>query len=506
MAFDNNLIKLANYLDHADEAVKAGQDSLAVHLYLAAFDLAEQAQPVPSKRVIDGLHTAWLLACKHSDRSTAETIFDDLEPFSSPEEIEKQVSDLRKMAIDQLKEQGVDTDQLDELTEALKEELPDEVWERLCDLGLNDTDHDDNAHTEETDAEGPILRGQITRQDGTRIQAYEVKLPLPSKTKPKHKRHQESRHHRFNYLDLQGFDQPLAEMQRFGFAHAGSQRFADFLKQTESYHGANGPVLTKPFFFRGNCRDDLNSFAWATCGEIDWPTFQIGAELDEQGLGTIKEWGPTVKTPFGVFPSNQIPSPALLVLQNVDLMQRLFDGDLSMPDDDPQEGLSPFGSKKTVDPEDLDAMRDDILLRIKMLKSQSDLFIIATATDASAVGELLTDAIGDYQLIEVADPDLACRRFLLHSFAEHHPAFKQVDIAKLAFMTRGIGRRDLLKACQSASDEAYQNSLSSKHYQMLNLEDILVHCLEYIRSDSATYRQNERYLERRLADSLDHLI
>jgi hypothetical protein len=537
MSIDANDIRLKDYLDNADEAVRSGHDTLAIHLYMAAFELALDFLPSPSKRAVDGLRKAWLLACKEGDRSLAESIFQDLEPFSTKEEVNHQVHELQKMAAKQLKEEGVDLSDFSAVAKLLKGELPAGLLDKLArfgidptqepsqnnrdnerpkpdatgntrpaDTGLSDTTgFTDNGATANTNASAngkaankPIIRRSISRDGNTQIQTLEFTLPAFQ--------HEEKTKDRFNYKDLTGYGSALDQMQKYGFNNAGDSKYMEFVQEAASYHGVQGPVLEHPFLFSGSSRDDVNNFAWATCGEIGWPTIRIVGEVDGSGFGAIKEYSPTMRTPWGFFQMAQMPSPSILFIQNLDLLQRIFDGDLQLPDNEVHKYTPAFSPEQNLDPEDLEEMRDEFCLHIKMLRTQAQMFVVGTALDVGILKQPLLDLIDDFREVKVQQPSRAERQEILNHFAEAHPAYKSIDLGRLAFLTDGIGRANLIKACHEASEEAYQTSLDRKCYLQLGINDVIMHTMNYMDKNSAAYKQISDRLSEQFASDLDQLL
>jgi hypothetical protein len=100
------------YLNAAQSALNAGQARLAIHLYYAAFELDNEQCEEVSADVIAGMRIAWNLACELRDRSTAESLFNELEPFNSEEQNIRGALRLQSMALGQLESIGFTADQI----------------------------------------------------------------------------------------------------------------------------------------------------------------------------------------------------------------------------------------------------------------------------------------------------------------------------------------------------------------------------------------------------------
>ena len=72
---DDRDSSVGEYLSRAAAAVAQGNQMLALHLYLAAFERGQVADDsVPTEAAIDGLKRAWRLACSLKERSIAEYV------------------------------------------------------------------------------------------------------------------------------------------------------------------------------------------------------------------------------------------------------------------------------------------------------------------------------------------------------------------------------------------------------------------------------------------------
>ncbi|MDR2493243.1 MAG: hypothetical protein LBD25_07310, partial [Coriobacteriales bacterium] len=67
--------------------------------------------------------------------------------------------------------------------------------------------------------------------------------------------------------------------------------------------------------------------ARATAGEIGWPLIELVADIDEAGNGSIKVSGPVKRSLFGSPRLTDVPSPCVLMIQNIDQLQALFRGE-----------------------------------------------------------------------------------------------------------------------------------------------------------------------------------
>ena len=111
------------YLEAANLALLNGQTRLAIYLFRAAFEIESSYTTIISSQIIDGLRKAWDLACELSDRSTAESIHNDLGAFNSYEQNEQAVMRLQALAMNKLEEMGITEHDIENLVGALEHEF-----------------------------------------------------------------------------------------------------------------------------------------------------------------------------------------------------------------------------------------------------------------------------------------------------------------------------------------------------------------------------------------------
>ena len=116
---------IKDYLKRAQAACDSGDAVLGMYLYLAAFEEASTAKGAPNEDALTGLKQAWALACTHKERSLAEYIFERLEPYLSSDEITICAEALHGLALDKLEEFGLSRDDLEEMAQAISDDLLD---------------------------------------------------------------------------------------------------------------------------------------------------------------------------------------------------------------------------------------------------------------------------------------------------------------------------------------------------------------------------------------------
>lgn len=111
------------YLQRAASACEAGDLVLGMYLYLAAYEKAAADPAIPDGTALAGLQEAWHLACDLKERSMAEHVFEQLEPFLMPEEVSAYADELQNLALDRLEEFGFSREELQDMAEMISQDL-----------------------------------------------------------------------------------------------------------------------------------------------------------------------------------------------------------------------------------------------------------------------------------------------------------------------------------------------------------------------------------------------
>ena len=113
----------AEYLTKASDAYAAGDFVLAMHLYLAAYEMAMGDPALPEQVAVRSLRAAWNLACQLKERSMAEYVFEKLEPFLSSTEASDCAERLQDLALDRLEQFGFSRAELEDMADMLSQEF-----------------------------------------------------------------------------------------------------------------------------------------------------------------------------------------------------------------------------------------------------------------------------------------------------------------------------------------------------------------------------------------------
>ena len=112
-----------DYLSKAAEACAAGDLTLGMHLYLAAYEKAAGDPATSTGVAVAALREAWHLACDLKERSMAEHVFEKLEPYLTRDEISECATALQNLALDRLEEYGFSREDLEDMAEAISQDF-----------------------------------------------------------------------------------------------------------------------------------------------------------------------------------------------------------------------------------------------------------------------------------------------------------------------------------------------------------------------------------------------
>ncbi|MCL2808098.1 MAG: hypothetical protein FWD27_08115 [Coriobacteriia bacterium] len=513
--FDTN--RVSYLLDSAALAEQGGNSRLAIHLYCAAFEASQESGSGVDERALSGLRHAWNLACEQGDRSTAETIFNDLAPYNSDEQTRSALAELQEMATQQL---GLSKEEMEEMAMAFVDEIRD--------AGINIT-----ALTDRFNPAGNSLANPL-QFDELAASLTESLVEPPNTSTENDDRHDMptageaqvangSEGERPNlevypdlrYIDLVGFERAKEKMRIFGIVDPRDTEMNSFLQQAESFHGFSGPVLTQNFLLVGSSREDCGLFAQATANEIGWPAITMIVDVNELGDGTIKVIAPVKRSLFGPPRLTDLPNPCTLIIQNIDILQDLFwneeqainRGQGSLGYRSTEEGSKPHGMGKqpgiplgpNTQGQPHHSLQNEVLGYLGMLVARGGVFVIATSAQSSeenplVLSEQLENLLGKPVEICVDAPDTNERHQVLKAFSEDHPSFHDLDTTGLAHLSEGMSRFEIVASCRQAVETAYSESLKNQRHQMVNLEDVLTQFTRCLAQDSMAYRLVEDYL------------
>lgn len=513
--------RVSYLLESAALAEQGGNARLAIHLYCAAFEAAQENTSGVDERTLEGLRQAWSLACEQGDRATAETIFNDLAPYNSEEQTQRALLELQLMASEQL---GLEKEEMEDMAIAFADGIRKAGID--VDALMRHIDSAQAFPAKRIDL-GELISSLPSSTQETKSKAPDA-APQEAVAEISEKGYRaEELHPELHYENLSGYELVKEKMRVFGIVDSKDTKMHGFLQQAESFHGVSGPILSQNFLFVGSSREDCGIFAQATANELGWPVITMIVDVNEMGDGSIRVAAPVKRSLFGPPRLMDLPNPCTLVIQNIDILQDLFWGEEQAMGSNnghsgykfAEEGNRPTYTNRppgmpTGAPGGMGAQgqqrsfQHEILSYLGAFFARGGVFVIATSASSSieqplVLSEQLESLLGDMAEIAVDGPTLEERRRVLVSFAKEHPSLHDLDMKSLARLSDGMSRYELVSSCYRAVEYAYSESLKTQRHQMVTLEAVLREFMQYLVQGSSTYRLVEDYLVARFAEDLE---
>jgi AAA+ superfamily predicted ATPase len=189
-------------------------------------------------------------------------------------------------------------------------------------------------------------------------------------------------------------------------------------------------------------------------------------------------------------------TPCTVLIENIDYLQEMFDNE--------QQAIKRNGGRiRGMAGQPVRTMQTEITGYLRALRRKPGVIITATAHEGCVLREPLRSLLGPVHEIEVGAPSTEERRDVLISFAGEHPSFTELDIDRVAHLSEGLSRNELVAAAHAAVESAYRESLRTNRYNRVTLGDVLVQIASFINHDSPLYQQVEDEAVAQLACDLE---
>ncbi|MCL2883126.1 MAG: hypothetical protein FWF30_01475 [Coriobacteriia bacterium] len=480
------------FLTAAQEALSAGQARLAIHLYCVAFELDSGQQAVASAPVIDGMRVAWNLACDLGDRSTAESLLNELEPYNTDEQNARDALRLQGLALGQLEEIGLALGGSEARTEPLPQNpIGSEHGSIMKSLIRSADSAAANKQAVQNEKSSSSAQSSDSQPEAVDVRAslsqfLEAVFDGGSQSKPEPD--EAGKEWSLDYDHLVGYANVLERMREFGFFASIDTGRREFAEAMAAVHGVYPLALSKPFIFIGPSPSDVAFFAQATANEIGHPLLHIRVELDENGNGSIRMAGAIRHRLFGGGGDYMdMQTPCTVLLEGLDRLQTIFANDQ-------RSSMREFHYGYQSDQPMRRSVRTDFGAYLGELVNRPGVFLIATASNDGPdqtfyLDDLLADIIGPYALVAVDEPDLAERQEIFEYLQSEHSSLVGLDVNALAKISQKLSRFSLFAAVQSALEDAFRSSLRTGTYVPVSQLALLTELgVSYPFTDSMEYR------------------
>lgn len=446
------------YLERADRAWSGGDRSLAMHLYLAAFEKAREQGEQPAPGFVEGLRRAWEEACDQKERALASYVFEKLEPFQDEEESAESAKRLQELEVAGEGEQETADDDgrtapddMGDLAEALTSRLSGlqalmgmpgsaAVAAFIPQLGA--------AKAALGDAAGEDAKG-----DG---ESAETGIGV-------------------DYGSLAGYGRAIDLMRPYGIGVARDAAFEEFLNDMRARHGIDAIPRTDTLLFRSESRDDANEFMLATAGEIGQDVVRMYMDETPQGFPVLCVMtSPGMKRPSRLA-RNGFEGPGVLMLEDIDLWE------VPVPGDDMPEGAVPQLSR---------GAREAVAF-IQSAVENPQVTVLATAASGSRPQGFFATLLGPIAPIDIDLPDTAERTEIWQRQIDAHGSLDGLDVASLVAYTKGLSRFEIVEAARVAVEQAYRESIERRTFVPVSKDNVIDKIAAFQPFDSAEYRALE---------------
>lgn len=453
------------YLKRAKEATDSGDALLGAHLYLAAFERSLAEDEILDDEAIDGLKSAWVVACASKERALAEYILEKLTPFLSTDEMSEFAGKLQDLTLDKLGEYGYVREKLEDIAEMISEEL---FMEPLQFDGVSAEEETSLALPGDADEDLPVK--PLIGPNLESIYGNEENL---------------------NYSNLAGYDRTISLMAEFGIGLEGESEFDELVNMLNARHGIDRMPAMDTLVFKSDVREDANRMLAATVGEMGLPFIVMRLEDNMAGMPMLSVQAQSMQLPSSHSLKDAFSSRGVLVLEDIDLWGISH----PMP---PEEGLPFFFFQLTR------GAREALAL-IESAVRNPDVVVLASAGNLEGVEGYMLDLLEPISVVEIDVPTEEERADIWKDIQDKHPSLRDISRQDLVRYTANMARCDIYLACRDAIDEAYKLGLMGRKYKPVTRENLFDKLAAYQPLDSKEYTELEDEVISNFQSDLNHI-
>lgn len=508
---DNRSNSSEDYLMCASSAVDAGDKTLGIHLYMAAFERAKNENLVPSDKALEGMEKAWMLAVDTGQRSLAEYIFEKLEPFWSAEEMARHADQLQKLALDKLEEFGLSREALEDMAEMVNQDILGITPDVLCRFEETDDFSNESEQVDEvSDAPSDALNASVdatSKNEAPKIASFNVPAPhaielpqiiVPSRKEKSKKKEKEAHGSvRFNYDSIAGFDSVIEQMGKLGIGKDRDPEFRKFVAMLNTRHGLSQAPGVGTLIFRSPSREDANYFMVATVGEMKIPAIRMRLDQNAQGQPVLCVMASAdFKTRITNLSRIGFTSPTVLILEDLDLWNL------------------PFNEYSFEDPKDIfqaqmsRGAREAISL-IRSAVESPEVTVFISASDPEEIEDFFLEGIEHHRIVDIDLPNEQERKAVWRSAQSAHPSLRGLDVTQMVEFSASMSRFEIFAVCAESVEHAYRKSLEEERFVAVHTDDIVARLSNFQPLDSPEYQEMEDLVVRdfrKTIDSIDDLL
>lgn len=440
------------YLERADRAWSGGDRSLAMHLYLAAFEKAREQGDDPAPGFVEGLKRAWEEACEQKERALAAYVFEKLEPYQDEEESTENAKRLHELDVEGSEDEA----------KAAPKDMGD-----LADLISN--------HLSGIQALMDLPGAATVAAFIPQADAAKASTEAAGESKGEGDAASSDTGIGVDYASLVGYGRAIELMRPYGVGVQRDAAFEKFVADMRARHGIDAMPRTDTLLLRSESRDDANEFMLATAGEIGQDAVRMYMDETPQGFPVL-----CVMTSPGFrhrarVARNGFEGPGVLMLEDIDLWEVPAVGD------DVPEGMVPQLSR---------GAREAVAFIQTAVENPQVTVLATAAADARPQGFFAT-LLGPIAPIDIDLPDAAERTQIWEHEIGAHGSLSDLDPATLVAYTNGLSRFEIAEAARVAVEEAYRESIERRTYVPVSKDNVIDKIAAFQPFDSPEYRALE---------------
>lgn len=520
-----------DYLRRAVQACDAGDAVLGMHLYLAAFEKAQTTPGAPDSAAIEGLKTAWSLACGQKERSLAEYIFEKLEPFLSQDEMAACADELQQLALDKLEEYGLSRAELADMTQAISQDIlgSDALLsnarlvkvERISEPSLleglaamapkalgkpglhagkrggapaageangsvaagGSSVHDGDAG--ENAVDGKDGEDALSPSDKQKVSALVARAAEAAGVKTA------SQSDRLTYNDLVGYGNVVKVMRDFGVGMQDDPEFLKLVDLLNARFGLDRMPVADTLLFCSPAREDASRFMAATVGELGLPAVRMRMDENLQGMPILCVMTQAEGTQGLNVSHGEIVGGAVVVLEDIDMWP--------VPESDMGDDLGGFLMVQ------LSRGAREAINLIRSAVDNPDVYVLASASDEHSIDPFFLDLLEPASVVDIDLPTPEDRIEIWMDLAHTHPSLRAINRSDLVRYSAGMPRFDIYMAAREAIEEAYKESLLARRYVPVTRENLFEKLAAYQPLESDEYHALEEAVLRNFRADLEHI-
>lgn len=496
----------SEYLKWANDANDAGNSTLSMHLYLAAFERLMVEDGSASPEGLNALRKAWDLALQNKERALAEYIFEKMEGYLSADEIAQCAEDLQGLALDKLEEFGLSRSDLEQVSAALSQEFlgehPSFFSLDSSTLGLSsltlspqqtapsdtevnnpsndDLNHDDSSSEDKSD----ITQLSSFKKDDSAKHTSELKprdlsgaAAMFAQAASSLEEPTQDAEVPAGYDDLIGYDGVIRVMREIGIGIGDDPDFQNLVKLLNRRHGLNQAPAPDTILFRAPAREDANYFLMATLGELKLPAVRMHMEETIQGLPVLCVTAQADSPKRLSTLRENFQNGGVLILEDIDLW--------SSPLTETTEDMNGFFMMQ------MSRGAREAMNLIRGAVENPRVYVLASCSEESDINGFFLDLLEPVTVVPIDHPTDAEREDIWMDLMHRHPSLRAVALKDLVRFSASMPRFDIYMAAREAMEEAYKIGLMMRRYEPVTRENLLEKLAAYHPLDSALYRQLE---------------